>query len=149
MNEGGRQQLPRRGRCRCRRRGEVLAFEGADGSPLIFEGVDVDSLNIASATTSTSSSGTSTTTLDPETDGLYHPLRIAFDARHLVTQMEVALSAGDSIAATRLYLLIYEVLPMTARVWGDILRVIPVTGGIYPLAARGSGVDLDWDKRIS
>ena len=30
---------------------------------------------------------------------------------------------------------------MTALTWGDILRVVPVTGGIYPLAAQGSTVD--------
>ncbi len=30
---------------------------------------------------------------------------------------------------------------MTAQVWGDLLRVVPVKGGIYPLAARGSSAE--------
>jgi len=81
------------------------------------------------------------TSLDPTTDHLYRPLRIQFDTSQLAQQMDIALSANDAKAATKLYLLIYEILPMTAQVWGDILRVIPVTGGIYPLAARGSSVD--------
>lgn len=56
--------------------------------------------------------------------------------------MELSLSAGDTLAATKLFLLIYEILPSTAEVWGDILRVIPVVGGIYPLDAVGSSVDV-------
>ena len=132
---------------------DVLTFEpppSDNNSPsLTFEGVDSSSLNIASATTEgssqtaeeASSNNHQTTTLDPTNDHLYQPLRIQFDTRQLAQQMNIALSAGDTTAATKLYLLIYEILPMTAQVWGDILRVIPVTGGIYPLAAQGSGVD--------
>jgi hypothetical protein len=82
-----------------------------------------------------------TTTLDPTTDSLYQPLRINFDVRSLIKEMESARSSGNTIIMTKLQLLIYEVLPMTAQVWGDILRVIPVTGGIYPLAARGSSAE--------
>ena len=88
-----------------------------------------------------SSSEYKTTAFNPTNDHLYQPLRIQFDARQLIDQMYLAIDAGDDIAATKLYLLIYEILPMTSNVWGDILRVIPVTGGIYPLAAKGSGVD--------
>lgn len=33
--------------------------------------------------------------------------------------MELSLSAGDTLAATKLFLLIYEILPSTAEVWGD------------------------------
>eukprot|EP00571_Detonula_confervacea_P016006 CAMPEP_0172307978 /NCGR_PEP_ID=MMETSP1058-20130122/8715_1 /TAXON_ID=83371 /ORGANISM="Detonula confervacea, Strain CCMP 353" /LENGTH=1040 /DNA_ID=CAMNT_0013020301 /DNA_START=40 /DNA_END=3162 /DNA_ORIENTATION=+ len=96
--------------------------------------------NIA-ASTSASTNTKSLTTLDPTNDSLYKPLRIQFDTRQLRRQMDIALEASDTIAATKLYLLIYEILPMTASVWGDVLRVIPVSGGIYPLAAQGSGVD--------
>ena len=56
--------------------------------------------------------------------------------------MELSLSAGDVVAATKLFLLIYEILPGTAEVWGDVLRVIPVAGGIYPLDAVGATVDV-------
>lgn len=82
-----------------------------------------------------------TTTLDPTTDSLYQPLRIQFDVRHLIQEMDLARSSGNTLVMTKLQLLIYEVLPMTAQVWGDTLRVIPVKGGIYPLAARGSSVE--------
>ena len=83
-----------------------------------------------------------TTTLFPSTDHLYEPLRIQFDTSHLRSQMEISLSAGDTVAATQLYLLMYEILPMTAQVWGDVLRVIPIQGGIYPLAAQGADADV-------
>ena len=83
-----------------------------------------------------------TTPLHTPTDHLYQPLRIAFDSSDLRAQMELALGAGDTLAATKLFLLIYEILPSTAEVWGDILRVIPVVGGIYPLDAVGSSVDV-------
>lgn len=96
-----------------------------------------------------SSSSTSTTVLDPTTDANYQPLRIQFDTSELSQQMELALSAYDYLAATKLYLLMYEILPMTASVWGDILRVIPVQGGIYPLAAKGSGKDQVLDNEDS
>jgi hypothetical protein len=83
-----------------------------------------------------------TTTLNPSTDSLYQPLRIQFDVRHLIQEMENERSNSsntDFTKLTKLYLLIYEILPMTAQVWGDILRVIPVSGGIYPLdSTRGS-----------
>lgn len=96
-----------------------------------------------------SSTSTSTTVLDPTTDANYQPLRIQFDTSELSQQMELALSAYDYLAATKLYLLMYEILPMTASVWGDILRVIPVQGGIYPLAAQGSGKDQVLDNEDS
>jgi hypothetical protein len=84
-----------------------------------------------------------TTTLNPSTDSLYQPLRIQFDVRHLIKEMENESSSSSSntdfTKLTKLYLLIYEILPMTAQVWGDILRVIPVSGGIYPLdSTKGS-----------
>jgi hypothetical protein len=85
-----------------------------------------------------------TTTLNPSTDSLYQPLRIQFDVRHLIKEMENERSSSSSsntdfTKLTKLYLLIYEILPMTAQVWGDILRVIPVSGGIYPLdSTKGS-----------
>ena len=82
-----------------------------------------------------------TTTLNPSTDSLYQPLRIQFDVRHLIKEMENERSSSntDFTKLTKLYLLIYEILPMTAQVWGDILRVIPVSGGIYPLdSTKGS-----------
>ena len=85
---------------------------------------------------------TATTPLHSSTDSSYQPLRIAFDTSDLRSQMELSLSAGDTLAATKLFLLIYEILPSTAEVWGDILRVIPVVGGIYPLDAVGSSVDV-------
>jgi hypothetical protein len=94
-----------------------------------------------SSETKTAESSTPTTTLDPTTDQLYKPLRIQFDVRHLIKEMELARSAGNTNVMTKLQLLIYEVLPMTAQVWGDTLRVIPVSGGIYPLAARGSSAE--------
>ncbi len=84
---------------------------------------------------------TTTTTLDPTTDSLYQPLRIQFDVRHLINEMDLARSSGNNVVLTKLQLLIYEVLPMTAQAWGDLLRVIPVKGGIYPLAAKGSSAE--------
>ena len=92
--------------------------------------------NTASSTTESNTTGESSTTTT-----IYKPFRVQFDTRQLAQQMDLAISAGDAIAATKLYLLIYEILPMIAQFWGDILRLIPVTGGIYPLAAQGSGVD--------
>lgn len=132
---------------------QVLTFDG--GTILELDGVDTTSFKFAAASTAeedhdtasassyflASSSSATTTTLDPDSDHLYEPLRIQFDTRQLAAQMDLALSAADAIAASKLYLLIYEILPMTAQVWGDLLRVVPVTGGIYPLAARGSGAD--------
>ena len=82
-----------------------------------------------------------TTTLDQATDTLYQPLRIQFDVRQLIEELDLARSAGNEDVMTKLQLLIFEVLPMTAQVWGDTLRVIPVSGGIYPLAARGSSAE--------
>jgi hypothetical protein len=127
---------------------DVLMFEAAESSPLIFEPVDTSTtLNVAAAaattTTNTASSTTesNTTGESSTTTTIYKPFRVQFDTRQLAQQMDLAISAGDAIAATKLYLLIYEILPMTAQFWGDILRLIPVTGGIYPLAAQGSGVD--------
>lgn len=124
------------------------------------QGVDTSTLQITAATVVEDGSGIRTTeeegedssipppapthiltALDPNTDHLYQPLRIQFNVQQIKQQMNLALSAGDSIAATKLAFLLYEILPMTADVWGEILRVIPVTGGIYPLAAQGSGVD--------
>ena len=92
-------------------------------------------------TTESTTNTSPTTTLDPTTDSLYKPLRIQFDVRHLIKEMELARSSGNTIVLTKLQLLIYEVLPMTAQVWGDTLRVIPVKGGIYPLAAKGSSAE--------
>ena len=130
----------------------TLQFQGGNTEQqqtLSFQGSDTSKLNIAAATSETNDSSSSsssssthkTTKLDPTTDHLYKPLRIQFNVQQIVQQMNVALSANDLIAATKHYLLIYEILPMTAITWGDILRVIPVTGGIYPLAAQGSNVD--------
>ncbi len=81
------------------------------------------------------------TTTDVESDPNYMPLRLKFDVSDLLIELENAISANDGAMATKLYLLIYEILPMTSRGWGDVLRVIPVTGGIYPLAARGGTGD--------
>lgn len=93
-------------------------------------------------TTTTTATTYITTTLNPSTDSLYKPLRIQFDVRHLIKEMENERNSGsntDVTKLTKLYLLIYEILPMTASVWGDILRVIPVSGGIYPLdSTKGS-----------
>ena len=97
--------------------------------------------SLGSSNKASSVPGAPVTTLDPRNDHLYKPIRILFDTRQIAERLDSALAAGDGVAATKLYLLMYEVLPMTARTWGDILRVVPVTGGIYPLAARGSGVD--------
>ena len=94
-----------------------------------------------SASASAPSVPSDVTTLNPLNDHLYKPMRILFDTRQIAERLDSALASGDTASATRLYLLMYEVLPMTARTWGDILRVVPVVGGIYPLAARGSGVD--------
>lgn len=69
--------------------------------------------------TSSSTTAHKTTPLHPPTDHLYQPLRIAFDTSILRSQMELSLSAGDNLAATKLFLLIYEILPGTAMVWGD------------------------------
>ncbi|KAL3794367.1 hypothetical protein ACHAWO_007342 [Cyclotella atomus] len=92
--------------------------------------------------TTTTTDEAATTPLHAPTDSQYQPLRIAFDTSDLRSRMELSLSAGDTLAATKLFLLIYEILPSTAEVWGDILRVIPVVGGIYPLDAVGSSVDV-------
>eukprot|EP00986_Skeletonema_menzelii_P010780 scaffold5381_cov150-Skeletonema_menzelii.AAC.10 len=110
------------------------------------EDEDVPSDNDGEETTKTTESSPpsptyTTTTLDPTTDSLYQPLRIQFDVSNLIQVMELARSSGNTLVMTKLQLLIYEVLPMTAQVWGDTLRVIPVKGGIYPLAARGSSVE--------
>ncbi len=115
--------------------------ENEDGSPPLRRKTTAHPPRDRRKAQSSSSSGSSTTVLDPATDGLYQPLRIQFDTSELSQQMELALSAYDYLAATKLYLLMYEILPMTAEVWGDLLRVIPVSGGIYPLAAKGSGKD--------
>eukprot|EP00804_Cyclotella_cryptica_P014369 CCRYP_015535-RA/>CCRYP_015535-RA protein AED:0.09 eAED:0.09 QI:195/1/1/1/1/1/7/661/880 len=93
-------------------------------------------------TSTTDAASYTTTPLHRPTDDLYQPLRIAFDTSILRSQMELSLSAGDTVAATKLFLLIYEILPGTAMVWGDVLRVIPVAGGIYPLDAVGGSVDV-------
>jgi hypothetical protein len=86
-----------------------------------------------------------TTTIDPDSDSQYRPLRLKFDVSDLLIELDNAITASDTVSATKLYLLIYEILPMTSRSWGDMLRVIPVNGGIYPLAARGGTED---DKLI-
>jgi len=121
---------------------------------------DVDS-DTASSAVATS---WKTTTLDPKTDATHEPIRIRFDVSDLMRQLNTALGVGDGedhgaeyyttttataaaidrIAATKLYLLIYEILPMTTMSWADVVRVVPILGGIYPLdAKRGSGEEED------
>ncbi|KAK1741019.1 hypothetical protein QTG54_008271 [Skeletonema marinoi] len=90
-------------------------------------------------TESTTTNTSPTTTLDPTTDSLYKPLRIQFDVRHLIKEMEIARSSGNTIVMTKLQLLIYEVLPMTAQVWGDTLRVIPGSSAEAWLPNDGEG----------
>jgi hypothetical protein len=83
---------------------------------------------------------------------VYEPIRIQFDVSDLLHQLDTALgyvygttnedtttNTIDSIAATKLYLLIYEILPMTTMSWADIVRVVPIVGGIYPLDAKKGG----------
>lgn len=97
--------------------------------------------NLEESKPTNATSHTTTTTLDPTTDSLYKPLRIQFDVRHLINEMDLARSSQNTVVLTKLQLLIYEVLPMTAQAWGDLLRVVPVKGGIYPLAAKGSSAE--------
>jgi hypothetical protein len=72
-----------------------------------------------------------TTTLDPASDGLYKPIRIQFDISDLLKQLETALlrkpyeyhsqtDYTDTMATTKFYLLLYEILPMTTMSWNDM-----------------------------
>ena len=123
---------------------------------------DDDERGDVDSDTASSASSWKTTTLDPTTDAKHEPIRIRFDVSDLMIQLDTALGGGigdgdryhdaeyyttttasiDGIAATKLYLLIYEILPMTAMSWADVVRVVPILGGIYPLDAReGSGAE--------
>lgn len=140
-NYDGQQQQPHIGSAESQRKNEE---EQSDSHHTFQQSSQTSSQTTSqtATTTTTSSSTFQTTTLNPAKDSQYQPLRIAFDTSHLRSQLQLVLSAGDTIAASKLYLLIYEILPMTAEVWGDILRVIPVVGGIYPLDAVGGSVDV-------
>lgn len=74
------------------------------------------------------------------TDTVYEPIRIEIDASNLEESLhnEISLGRHNSTMATKLYLLTRRVLPALAKVWGDVVRVVPVQGGIQPLVGSSN-----------
>lgn len=81
-------------------------------------------------------------------DHLYEPLRIHFDISTLEDALNYAANEeNDYLLATKINILINDVLPKVSEVWGSAVRVIPVVGGIYPLKVeRGIGTSPKYSK---
>jgi Leishmanolysin len=69
---------------------------------------------------------------------LHEPIRISFDTQILESFLQASLNTQSYVVATRVFLLLYEIIPQTAAIWGDVLKVIPVQGVLYPLGSSQS-----------
>lgn len=67
------------------------------------------------------------------TSSNHAPIRIGFDTTNLVAQFQSAVNTQSYDQATRLYLVVKQILPQVAEIWKDVLRVIPIQGSITPL----------------
>jgi leishmanolysin-like peptidase len=68
----------------------------------------------------------------------YEPIRVGFDTTALEAQFFSAASSQSYDTATQLYLILKQILPQTAAIWKDVLRVIPIQGSITPLGQSSS-----------
>eukprot|EP00545_Synedropsis_sp_CCMP1620_P006990 CAMPEP_0119032306 /NCGR_PEP_ID=MMETSP1176-20130426/41985_1 /TAXON_ID=265551 /ORGANISM="Synedropsis recta cf, Strain CCMP1620" /LENGTH=737 /DNA_ID=CAMNT_0006988717 /DNA_START=87 /DNA_END=2300 /DNA_ORIENTATION=- len=65
----------------------------------------------------------------------FEPIRIIFDTSILEAFLRAkANQQSDILEATRAFLLLYEILPKTAKLLSDVITVVPVQGAIYPLS---------------
>jgi len=68
----------------------------------------------------------------------HKPIRIHFDTSFIEDFLKETLSKNDYITATRVYLLLYYIIPKTVQLWENVLKVIPVQGIVYPLTLQKS-----------
>ena len=71
----------------------------------------------------------------------FQPIRIHFDISLLEDFLQESINRKAQVLATQVFLLIYEILPRTAELWGDALKVIPVQGALFPLGRPSNGLE--------
>jgi leishmanolysin-like peptidase len=64
----------------------------------------------------------------------FEPIRMSFETSTAQQFLEASINRDSPLLATKTYLLLYHVLPRSAEILSDVIRVVPVQGSLYPLS---------------
>lgn len=63
----------------------------------------------------------------------FEPIRVVFDTSILEDFLRASINRESAQLATKVFLLMYEILPEAAKRLSEVIKVIPVQGALYPL----------------